>query len=203
MKTTTILLVSFICAFALVPNLTLAHCDTMDGPVIIDAKKAIETKNPNYFLIWIQEKDEVRVLEEFRKTLEERSKNPERNEAIDTAFFENLVKIHREGEGAEYTGLKPAGSVTNPVIHLTDEAVGSGTSEKLETFLSDAIQAEVANRFQEVMDKKNYPTEDVQAGREYIASYVTFFHYLEGLHEKMTSKENAHASHMEEALHEE
>ena len=31
-------------------NVTFAHCDTMDGPVIKDAKIAIEKNNVNYVL---------------------------------------------------------------------------------------------------------------------------------------------------------
>lgn len=125
MKAKIILFVSFIYALVGMQTLAFAHCDTMDGPVIIAAKNAIETKNPNYFLIWVQGKDEVKILEEFKKTLDERTKNPQNAEAIDVAFFENLVKIHREGEGAEYSGLKPAGSNTNPLIPVADEAVDS------------------------------------------------------------------------------
>lgn len=31
-----------------------AHCDTMDGPVIIDAKKALDTGNVNRVLAWVK-----------------------------------------------------------------------------------------------------------------------------------------------------
>ena len=184
------------------PTLTFAHCDTMDGPVVIAAKKAIETKNPNYFLIWVQGKDEAKILEEFKKTLDERAKDRKNTEAIDIAFFGNLVKIHREGEGAEYTGLKPAGSNMNPLLPVADEAIDSGSSVKFETFLSDALRKEVNDRFKEVIEKKNYPLENVQGGREYIESYVTFLHWTEGLYEKLESKESEHGAEWE-ALHKE
>ncbi len=34
------------------------HCDTRDGPVVKAAKKALETANPGYVLIWIPPESE-------------------------------------------------------------------------------------------------------------------------------------------------
>ena len=38
-----------------------------------------------------------------------RKLNVEAKELADMYFFETLVRVHRTGEGAPYTGLKPAG----------------------------------------------------------------------------------------------
>lgn len=40
-----------------------------------------------------------------------RAKGKEAQELADMYFFETLVRIHREGEGAPYTGLKPGEAV--------------------------------------------------------------------------------------------
>lgn len=190
MKARIILLVSLLIS---VPSLTSAHCDTLDGPVASAARKSIETKNPNYFLVWVKEKDEVEILGEFKKTLDERAANPEKSDAIDMAFLENLVKIHREGEGAEYTGLKPAGTVSDPAILMVDKGIESGNSLQIETFLSDTLRKETSERFREVVGKKDYAPENVPAGREYVESYVGFMHWAEGMYGKITAKESAHA----------
>ncbi|EKD29249.1 MAG: hypothetical protein ACD_78C00464G0006 [uncultured bacterium (gcode 4)] len=203
MKAKIILFVSFIFALMLAPSMTFAHCDTMDGPVITAAKKAIETKNPNYFLVWVQEKDEVKILEEFKKVLEEREKNPNNTESIDTTFFGSLVKIHREGEGASYTGIKPAGDFGSPLIPMVDSAIDSGSSEKLEALFPEALRAQIAERFQEVMRKKNYPLENVQAGREYVESYIVFFHWALNLYNTSLNGENSHAAEGEISHNEE
>ncbi len=206
MKAKIILCVSFICALLLAPTMTFAHCDTMDGPVITAAKKSIETKNPNYFLIWVQEKDEAKILEEFKNVLEERVKNPSNAESIDTTFFGSLVKIHREGEGATYTGIKPAGDFGSPLIPLVDEAIDSGSSEKLEALFPEALRVQVVDRFQEVIGKKNYPLENVPAGRDYVESYIVFFHWALNLYNASLKGEVARAtegeiSHNEEVSH--
>jgi hypothetical protein len=41
-------------------------------------------------------------------------------------FFETRVCVHREGEGAAYTGLKPAGLDLGPDIPAADKALESG-----------------------------------------------------------------------------
>lgn len=209
MKTRIIFLVIFLSVILFSQNQTFAHCDTMDWPVILSAKKSLETKNPNYFLIWVQKKDEPIILEEFNKTLSLRQTNPENLESIDKNFFESLVKIHREWEWAEYTWLKPAGSITNPVVILWDKSFETKNSSELEEYFSKNITNQIKNRFQEVIEKQNYALDDIEAWREYIAEYITFLHWAEWVDEMMNKKithhiENwvseAHDTHMEEMI---
>lgn len=44
-----------------------AHCDTLDGPVIQDAQKALETKDVTPVLKWVKQKDEKAVRTAFAK----------------------------------------------------------------------------------------------------------------------------------------
>jgi hypothetical protein len=45
----------------LLPSGGLAHCDGLDGPVVTAAKKALESGNVNFVLIWVQKKDEAAI----------------------------------------------------------------------------------------------------------------------------------------------
>lgn len=45
MKTNLILKISLALLLVFLTNFVWAHCDTMDGPVVADARKAIEQKN--------------------------------------------------------------------------------------------------------------------------------------------------------------
>ena len=67
----------------------------------------------------------------FAKTLAVRKLNPEARELADLYFFETLVRIHRAGEGAPYTGLKPAGRDLGPAIPAADKAIETGALEPL------------------------------------------------------------------------
>jgi hypothetical protein len=85
----------------------LTHCDTMDSPVIKAAQKALETGNVNLVPVWVQEKDEAEAKTAFDKALDVGKLGPKAKELADMYFFETLVRIHRAGEGAPYSGLKP------------------------------------------------------------------------------------------------
>jgi len=109
--------------------------------------------------------------------------NPQAEDLADMYFFETLVRIHRAGEGAPYTGIKPAGSEVEPGIAAADKAVESGTVEKLAGEVSEYIARSIEERFATLMEKKRHKDESVHAGREYVEAYVTFIHYIEKLHQ--------------------
>lgn len=164
------------------PGIALSHCDTLDGPVIMDAKKALDTENVNLVLIWVQKKDEAEIRKAFEETLSMRKINPQAKGFADRYFFETLVRIHRAGEGAAYTGLQPAGQDLDPAIAAADKAVTSGSIESAKQLLVHTVEEGLMQRFDEVKAKQNYDKNDVAAGREYVAAYVRFIHYLEGVH---------------------
>jgi hypothetical protein len=98
----------------IIPGIASAHCDTLDGPVVMTAKAALEKGDVTPVLKWVRKEDEKEIREQFKKTLTVRAKGPEAKELADMYFFETLVRIHRAGEGAPYTGLKSAGMVEPP-----------------------------------------------------------------------------------------
>lgn len=173
-------------------NKVFAHCDGMDGPVVTAAQKALETGNVNLVLIWVQKKDEGEIKEAFQKTLAVRKLNPEAKELADMYFFENLVRIHRAGEGAPYTGLKPAGRDLGPAIPAGDKAIAEGKVEPLLKLLTNAIHEGLHEQFRKAIAKKNFDKNDVAAGREYIEAYVSYIHYVERLYEAAKKPASGH-----------
>ena len=170
----------------------VAHCDGLDGPVITAARQALENGNPNAILVWIQAKDEPEVRRAFSEALAVRRLSPKAREMADRYFFETLVRLHRAGEGAPYTGLKPAGRDLGPAIPLADKAVASGSERDLMSLLSSEIEQGVRTRFTELQRKRNYSPNDLAAGREYIESYVAFVHYVEIVHQAAEAKSTGH-----------
>jgi hypothetical protein len=157
----------------------LGHCDTLDGPVIKDAKKALKTGDVAPVLKWVKKEHEGQIRDQFRKTMTVRAKGTEAREIADMYFFETLVRLHRAGEGAPYTGLK-SGPV-EPVIAMADEALRSGSADALLKHLTTLLREAVKQRFAETLEKKRHADESVDAGREYVESYVQYTHYVEGI----------------------
>jgi hypothetical protein len=156
-----------------------AHCDTMDGPVITAAKKALETNNVDLVLIWVKSDGEGEVKKSFARAIEARKLAANR-EAADRAFFETLVRVHRAAEGAGYEGLKPAGSETNPAVRAADKAVEDGRVGPVIDLLVKTVKEKINDAFSDMIAKKGYAANDVPAGRDYASAYVRYVHHVEG-----------------------
>lgn len=186
-------------------NFVIAHCDTMDGPTVADARKAIDKNNVNYVLKWVQAADEKLIKEAFDLTMKVRVLSPEAQTLADNYFFETLVRVHRSGEGVAYTGVKPSGTPIDDKILAADKAIALGNLSPLNDLVPQDKFPELQKRFDKVMSLKNFDVNNVQAGREYIEAYVKFFHYAEGEeegHNPAHAKEGKHnPSHTEDGGH--
>lgn len=158
-----------------------AHCDTLDGPVVQTARIALEKGDVTPLLKWVREKDEKEIQAAFQKTLAVRTKGPDAKELADMYFFETLVRIHRAGEGAPYTGLKP-GEEVDPAVALADKALENGAVDMLVDVLTKAMAHGIRERFQHASETQSHADDSVVAGREFVEAYVIFTHYVEGLH---------------------
>jgi hypothetical protein len=176
----------------------LAHCDGMDGPVVKAAQAALAAGDVNLVLIWVQKKDEAEIRKAFQQTLGVRKLSAEAKQLADTWFFETLVRIHRAGEGAPFTGLKPAGRDLGPAIPAADKAIEIGSVDDVLKLLTDTAQKGVRDRFAELVAKKSFKKDDLDAGREYVEAYVVFVHYVEGLYQAASKSPHGHSPETEE-----
>jgi hypothetical protein len=186
------------------PGMAGAHCDTLAGPVVTDAKRALEKGDITPVLKWVKKEHEGEIKEAFKKTLAVRNQGKEAKELADMYFFETLVRIHRAGEGAPYTGLKPAEEI-EPIIVETDKALESGSVDNLTKKVSDAVSAGIRERFTHAREAKKHSDESVEAGREFVEAYVEYTHYVErlyldagaqGSHHEESKKTGGEAHHM-------
>jgi hypothetical protein len=184
---------AFVFGLALVvPGRLRAHCDGLDGPVVKAAQKALETRNVALVLIWVQAKDEPEIRAAFEKTLEVRRLSPQALELADHYFFETLVRVHRAGEGAPYTGLQPAGRDLGPAIPAADKALDTGMVGPVVTLLTKAMEEHIRQHFREAVEARNFKPNDVGAGRQYVQAYVEFIHYVERVYEAITTPVHGH-----------
>jgi hypothetical protein len=164
----------------------------MDGPVVKAAKEAFAKGDVSLVLIWVRKNDEAEIREAFDRTMNVRKLSPQARELADTYFYETLVRIHRAGEGAPYTGLKPAGRDLGPAIPAADLALKSGDVAPLTNLLAEKMRAGLLDRYKKAMSAKSFKVQDVGAGREYIEAYVTYIHYVEGMYEAAMSPASGH-----------
>jgi hypothetical protein len=186
MKTRSLIAKRFIAALATATALiwslpAAAHCDTLDGPVVAAARKALDSGNVNPVLIWVQKKDDAEIRKHFEKTVAVRKVSAQAKELADMYFFETLVRIHRAGEGAGYTGLKPAGKI-EPPIAAADRSLETGKLQEVAQLISKRME-QGHRHFEDMMKKKKYKPEDIAAGRAFASAYVEYTHYVERLYD--------------------
>lgn len=191
------LLFPLIVAAALTPGAARAHCDTLDGPVVKTAATALDTGKIEPVLAWVQPGDEAEIREAFDRARTVRKAGKESRDLADRWFFETLVRVHRAGEGAPYTGLKPAGGPVDPAVAAADAVVAGGDPKKLEALLVGSVREGLHTHYARLQEQKP-PAQDVAAGRRWVAAYVPFVHWAEGVY-GAASKGGGHAGHGEAA----
>lgn len=175
------------------PAPVAAHCDSMDGPVVQAAREALAAGDVTPVLVWVRPADESEIRGAFERTMKVRAQGGEARELADVWFFETLVRVHRAGEGAPYTGLKPAGYEPAGGITAADRSLETGNGDRLIKGVGEAAAEALRERYERVMALRDFDPGDVEAGRRYVHAYVDYIHFVEKLHELIHSEAGAHA----------
>ncbi len=160
----------------------LAHCDTLDGPVVTLGRQALEKGDVKIVLPWVAKEKEGEIRKAFALAAAVRGKGEKEKELADTYFFETLVRVHREGEGAPYTGLKPAGLDPGPAIPAADKALETGNPRPLLELVNAKVHEGIHKYYTEARERKAHAGESVEAGRAYVQAYVPYLHFVERLY---------------------
>lgn len=189
---------------ALIGSTAYAHCDGWDGPVVQAAQKSLDKADVNLALIWVRDAEAPAIREAFNRTLEVRKLGGEARRLADQFFFETLVRLHRAGEGAPYSGLKPAGRDLGPAITAGDMALETGDLKPVWKLMNDTAHHGLHHHFEAVYSAKAFPPNDLEAGRRFTAAYADFIHYVESLYAASkgpSHKEEGHAKPAEGCRH--
>jgi hypothetical protein len=168
-----------------------AHCDSTNGPVIPEAKAALEKGDVTPILKWIKKENEAEIKAAFAKAVAVRAKGPEAKELADQYFLETLVRLHHVGEGASYSGIKD--EPVEPIVAMADQALAEGSAEEMIKKVSGHMAEAMWEKFKKVVEAKKNKDESVAAGRKFVEAYVTYMHYVEGIHTAIMSAGAHHA----------
>lgn len=166
--------------FILVSVSGFAHCDSYDGPVIKDALTALDNNNVALVLKWIEPQQEQEVIALFNKTYKLKDGDIEIYTIVEKHFLETLVRLHRETEGAPFTGLKPAGSMT-PLVAMADRSIEINSMEEVAKNVTTHLEQVLRERYAKVMELNKTKNNSVEEGRAYVHAYVEYTHTLEAL----------------------
>ena len=168
-----------------------AHCDSFDGPALVDAAKALETNNVELIKKWIRAEDEATVVPLFHKTYSLKDGDAEVYEIVKTHFYETFIRLHREMEGATFTGLKPAGTTAHITV-MSDEALESGDFNSLLTALNKHVNGQLTEKYEKTAALYKVKDRSVEEGRAYVEAYVDYTHAVEAVHDILESGAHHH-----------
>jgi hypothetical protein len=108
----------------------------------------------------------------FAKAIQARQAGEAAREVADLFFAETVVRLHRAGEGAPFTGLQPAGLDVGPIIPVAERAIDSGSEVELSALLSDILHQETKRRHEHVMDLKARSDRGLSELRDYTSAML-------------------------------
>jgi hypothetical protein len=169
------------------------HCDSLDGPVVTAARQALEAGDVGVVLPFVPAQGETEVRAMFDAATNVRELNEDARNVADRLFFETVVRVHRSGEGAPYTGLKPAGLSVGPVIPLAERAIETGSPEPVADFLTGVLRDELTHRLEEVNALAATKDRSVTDARRYVGAMLGFEVYSHHVFQALQAP--AHGEH--------
>lgn len=160
------------------PNPAQAHCDSVQGPVVQAAQNALDANDVNLVLPYVQPDKEAELIAAFKQARQVRNLSPQARDLAETFFFETAVRLHRQGEGAVYTGLKD--EAVPESIALADQALQSGNLKGVQAMLSKSLQTGLQEKYQAVVHAREQAEKKgtVEAQRERVEAELIFEKYV-------------------------
>jgi hypothetical protein len=192
-------LASFVVASGLVLGVSdaRAHCDSVDGPVAKAIQKALETGNINLVLPYAPATAEAELKTTFAEARKVRDLGPDARKLADRSFMETAIRLHRAGEGAGFTGLKPAGIDYGPMIVAAERSLETGDLQSVKSVLLEEIDHVLGERLAHIRELRKVSSEptnyaQVAAARDRISAELGFITFAEGLRQAVLGKTPAH-----------
>ena len=174
----------------IVVSVAFGHCDTTGGPIIPEAKAALEKGDVTPILKWVKKENEAEIKAAFTKAVAVRAKGADAKELADQYFLETLVRLHRAGEGEPYTGIKD--EPVEAIVAMADKALADGSGDEMIKRLNGHMAKAVREKFNKALEAKKNKDKSVDAGREFVEAYVVYVHYVEGIHAAIMSTGGHH-----------
>lgn len=168
------------------------HCDSMDGPVVKAAVRALETGDVGLALPFAPKDAEEEIRSAFQKVMSIRGLDERVKEIADLFFFETVVRLHRAGEGAGFNGLKPAGLDHGPVVPVAAKAIETEEPDELLELMSSAVRETVSDRFGHVMGLKLSASDGLDNARAYTSAMLGLQVYCHKLYMQLKSPDHSH-----------
>jgi hypothetical protein len=181
----------------------LAHCDNVNGPVVAAAREALAKNDVKLALPYIKADYEAELTTAFGEAREAMKQGGKAAELAEHWFAETTVRLHRQGEGAGYTGLK-YDTDFGPALHAAEEAVTTGDLHHVLEVLDAALAAELEAKYAAIVETREAAAKKgtVEANREAVEAVLIFETYVDTIAKAISANHHAEAGagHGEKAI---
>ena len=183
------------------PTPAEAHCDSTNGPVVTAARVALTSGDPSPILAYVQPDAERELSAAFWQTLEVRKAGGQTQELADRYFYETAVRLHRNGEGAAYTGLTEVADF-GPALTAAERALDTGDLPAVVALLERTTHEGLEQRYHAVVEARERAARDgsLAAARERAEAELGFQKYVDELYKAaagLTPHEEGATAHAE------
>lgn len=164
-----------------------AHCDAVNGPVAVDARKALQNEDVDTVAIWVGEEQDGELKSAYKQAVPVFKMGGKADELAERYFMESAVRLHRAAEGMPYTGLKPAQPLPKDIA-VAEKALETGELQPVTDLLAKGLRRETNRYFQKALTtKEKYNGDSVARGREWADAYVKYVIFVHKLHQTIQS----------------
>ncbi len=162
----------------------MSHCETLTGPVVQAARRALEAKDVKLVLPWVPAESEIDVVNAFHRTLyAHEMRKKEIADMADQWFFETVVRLHCAGEGRPYTGLYPDDPRCAAVDRLAEHAITTGDCKPLLEHFTREIEGELRKRVDAARATADVGAWDIPGARRHLQNKLALIHFIDGVEE--------------------
>jgi hypothetical protein len=167
----------------------LKYPDEMPGPVLKAAKIALETGNVNYILIWVPENSENTVKNLLEKTCCKRSSVLNTQKQAYDWYYETVNRFYLSSRSPDYHTTQSLDFAGKLVLKI-DRAIESGNFEEIRDIIPVTHEADAKQRFQHLIKMKDFPVNNIAAGRSYVSAFFDFNRYMHDLSSGVISRKD-------------
>jgi hypothetical protein len=158
----------------------------VNGPVAKDAVQALEQKDFTAAAQWVGQEQEQELRQAYERSLEAHQQGGAARDVAERHFMSETVRLHRAAEGFPFTGLKPAGPVSEDIA-VAEKALETGDLEPVNALLAKEMRTHTQKLFDQARAARKDRDEGLRAGREWADAYVRYVIYVHGLHQNIVS----------------
>lgn len=148
------------------------------------AREALDSGDVRPVLAYVKPEAEAELGAAFRQALEVRQAGGSAWDLADRYFFETAVRLHRQGEGAAYTGLKENVEV-GPALSAAERTLETGDINTVYAVIGGALRTGLHERYQAVVAARERAAHEgtVPAARERAEAELAFETYVDQVYQ--------------------